>query len=91
MAAGNGQQNGAAAAAATNPIAAAIGTGAAAAAFNTEGMKKDDQIAAAIVLRGMAKDGKFGLQNADDDNNGKGGVKNAVESAVKLMEKSDNR
>ncbi|WP_418905463.1 variable large family protein (plasmid) [Borreliella turdi] len=84
-AAGNGQQNGAAAAAATNPIAAAIGTGEAA-AFNAEGMKKDDQIAAAIVLRGMAKDGKFGL-NAANDANGKGGVKNAVESAVKKLKK----
>ncbi|WP_325064402.1 variable large family protein, partial [Borreliella bavariensis] len=85
-AAGKGEQNGAAAANAANPIQAAIGTGANAAAFNADGMKKDDQIAAAIVLRGMAKDGKFGLQNADDDN-GKGGVKNAVESAVKLLEK----
>ncbi|WP_215539925.1 variable large family protein, partial [Borreliella bavariensis] len=44
----DGEQNGAAAANATNPIAAAIGT-AEAAAFNEEGMKKDDQIAAAIV------------------------------------------
>ncbi|WP_418905466.1 variable large family protein (plasmid) [Borreliella turdi] len=85
-AAGNGQQNGAAAANAANPIQAAIGTGAGAAAFAANGMTKDDQIAAAIVLRGMAKDGKFGL-NAADDANGKGGVKNAVESAVKLLEK----
>ncbi|WP_223147412.1 variable large family protein, partial [Borreliella bavariensis] len=83
-AAGKGDQNGAGAAAAANPIAAAIGTdeGAGAAAFNANGMKKDDQIAAAIVLRGMAKDGKFAL-TADNDTNGKGGVKNAVESAVK--------
>uniref|UniRef100_UPI00398AA9BA variable large family protein n=1 Tax=Borreliella bavariensis TaxID=664662 RepID=UPI00398AA9BA len=88
-AAGKAEQNGAAAAnAAANPIAAAIGTaGANGAAFNANGMKKDDQIAAAIVLRGMAKNGKFGLQNADNDANGKGGVKNAVESAVKLLEK----
>ncbi|WP_223147398.1 variable large family protein, partial [Borreliella bavariensis] len=87
-AAGKEDQNGAGAAAAANPIAAAIGTdeGAGAAAFNANGMKKDDQIAAAIVLRGMAKDGKFGL-TAADDTNGKGGVKNAVESAVKLLEK----
>ncbi|WP_215539949.1 variable large family protein [Borreliella bavariensis] len=90
-AAGKGEQNGVAAANATNPIAAAIGNGEAnAAAFNEEGMKKDDQIAAAIVLRGMAKNGKFGLQNANDAN-GKGGVKNAVESAVKLIGKADNR
>ncbi|WP_215535974.1 variable large family protein, partial [Borreliella bavariensis] len=80
-AAGKEDQNGAKAADATNPIAAAIGT-ADAGAFNTDGMKKDDQIAAAIVLRGMAKDGKFAL-TADNDTNGKGGVKNAVESAVK--------
>nr|WP_325064680.1 variable large family protein [Borreliella bavariensis] len=84
-AAGKEDQNGAGAAAATNPIAAAIGT-AAGAAFNANGMTKDDQIAAAIVLRGMAKGGKFAL-NAADDANGKGGVKNAVESAVKLLEK----
>ncbi|WP_215539819.1 variable large family protein, partial [Borreliella bavariensis] len=85
----DGEQNGAAANAAANPIQAAIGTaaGAGAGTFNAKGMKKDDQIAAAIVLRGMAKDGKFGLQDAADDNGGKGGVKNAVESAVKLLEK----
>ncbi|WP_422850113.1 variable large family protein, partial [Borreliella afzelii] len=42
---------------ATNPIEAAIGTADEdAAAFDK--MKKDDQIAAAIALRGMAKDGK---------------------------------
>ncbi|WP_411762987.1 variable large family protein, partial [Borreliella bavariensis] len=82
------EQNGVAAAAAKNPIAAAIGTGEAnaGATFAADGMKKDDQIAAAIVLRGMAKNGKFGL-NAVNDDNGKGGVKNAVESAVKLLEK----
>ncbi|WP_418905468.1 variable large family protein (plasmid) [Borreliella turdi] len=87
-AAGNGQQHGVAAADAANPIQAAIGTDDAA-AFAANGMTKDDQIAAAIVLRGMAKDGKFGL-NAADDTGGKGGVKNAVESAVKLLGKSDN-
>ncbi|WP_411763027.1 variable large family protein, partial [Borreliella bavariensis] len=80
------QQNGAGAAAAANPIAAAIGAAGNGAAFAADGMTKDDQIAAAIVLRGMAKDGKFGL-NADNDAGGKGGVKNAVESAVKLLEK----
>ncbi|WP_210377705.1 variable large family protein, partial [Borreliella garinii] len=44
---------------ATNPIDAAIGStndNANAEAFAT--MKKDDQIAAAMVLRGMAKDGQ---------------------------------
>ncbi|MBB6043356.1 variable large family protein [Borreliella yangtzensis] len=65
---------------ATNPIDAAIGNTAndAAAAFNNEGMKKDDQIAAAMVLRGMAKDGQFALKSDDH----KGTVKNAVESAT---------
>ncbi|WP_215535921.1 variable large family protein, partial [Borreliella bavariensis] len=86
---GDQQQNGVKAADAANPIAAAIGADEAG-AFAKEGMKKDDQIAAAIVLRGMAKDGKFGLHDNNDDN-GKGGVKNAVESAVKevseLLEK----
>uniref|UniRef100_UPI001C02F364 variable large family protein n=1 Tax=Borreliella bavariensis TaxID=664662 RepID=UPI001C02F364 len=77
---GDQQQNGAGAADATNPIAAAIGA-AEAGAFAADGMTKDDQIAAAIVLRGMAKDGKFGL-NDNTDAGGKGGVKNAVESAV---------
>ncbi len=49
---------------ATNPIDAAIGStkdNKTAAAFNK--MKKNDQIAAAIVLRGMAKDGEFALKN----------------------------
>ncbi|WP_215540021.1 variable large family protein, partial [Borreliella bavariensis] len=57
------------------------------AGVNAKGMKKDDPIATEIVLRGMVKNGKFGLQNAANDANGKGGVKNAVESAVKLLEK----
>ncbi|ACL35058.1 hypothetical protein BGAFAR04_F0048 (plasmid) [Borreliella garinii Far04] len=66
---------------AKNPIEAAIGSSGEqnAAAFAT--LKKDDQIAAAIVLRGMAKDGEFALKNADHDN-AKGTVKNVVESAV---------
>ncbi len=68
---------------ATNPIDAAIGsTGEQnAAAFNNNGMKKNDQIAAAIVLRGMAKDGEFALKN-DDADNAKAGLKSTVESAV---------
>ncbi|WP_422850377.1 variable large family protein, partial [Borreliella afzelii] len=42
---------------ATNPIEAAIGEdNDDEAAFGKDGMKKDDQIAAAIALRGMAKD-----------------------------------
>ncbi len=68
---------------ATNPIDAAIGsTGGdkAAAAFSKDGMKKNDQIAAAIVLRGMAKDGEFALKN--NANNAEKGLKSTVESAV---------
>ncbi|PRR50483.1 variable large family protein, partial [Borreliella burgdorferi] len=38
-----------------------------------------DQIAAAIVLRGMAKDGEFALKN---DANAEKGLKSTVESAV---------
>ncbi|WP_422850350.1 variable large family protein, partial [Borreliella afzelii] len=38
-----------------------MGTADDAAAFEKAGMKKDDQIAAAIALRGMAKDGKFAV------------------------------
>ncbi|WP_210753306.1 variable large family protein, partial [Borreliella valaisiana] len=68
---------------ATNPIDAAIGsTGAEqdAAAFANGGMTKDDQIAAAMVLRGMAQGGQFALTNGDHAN-AKGTVKNAVEMA----------
>ncbi|WP_234929024.1 variable large family protein, partial [Borreliella garinii] len=42
---------------------------------------KNDKIAAAIVLRGMARDGKFAL-GAGDFNNHKSGVKSTVENAV---------
>ncbi|MCR8909853.1 variable large family protein [Borreliella burgdorferi] len=52
-----------------------------AAAFSKDEMKKNDQIAAAIVLRGMAKDGEFALKNDDADKAEKG-LKSAVESAV---------
>ncbi len=65
--AGSDKVAGAAAGAATNPIAAAIGTNAQGADFGAGGMQNSsDKIAAAIVLRGMAKDGKFSL--ADQDN-----------------------
>ncbi|ACL35044.1 vls recombination cassette Vls5 (plasmid) [Borreliella garinii Far04] len=66
---------------AKNPIEAAIGSSdnKDADAFAT--LKKDDQIAAAIVLRGMAKDGEFALKN-DAHANAKKAVKNVVESAV---------
>ncbi|WP_029347002.1 variable large family protein, partial [Borreliella garinii] len=78
--------NGAAADAenATNPIAAAIGTAEdnANQGFNNGGMKKkNDKIAAAIVLRGMAKGGKFALDNGAFADH-KSGVKSTVENAV---------
>ncbi len=69
---------------ATNPIDAAIGStkdNKTAAAFNKDGMKKNDQIAAAIVLRGMAKDGEFALKDNDADKAEKA-LKSTVESAV---------
>ncbi|WP_418906294.1 variable large family protein (plasmid) [Borreliella tanukii] len=68
---------------ATNPIAAAIGADDAAAnGFGNDGMKKsNDKIAAAIVLRGVAKGGKFAVA-ANADANNKASVKSAVESAV---------
>ncbi|WP_436626928.1 variable large family protein [Borreliella garinii] len=69
---------------ATNPIAAAIGAADddANRGFNNNGMKKkNDKIAAAIVLRGMAKGGKFALGNGDFDDH-KSGVKSTVENAV---------
>ncbi|WLN25774.1 variable large family protein (plasmid) [Borreliella valaisiana] len=69
---------------ATNPIDAAIGSKEQqknADAFDKDGMKKDDQIAAAMVLRGMAQGGQFALKDAHADH--KGTVKNAVESAIK--------
>ncbi|WP_419255393.1 variable large family protein [Borreliella afzelii] len=48
---------------AENPIEAAIGEADDADAAAFEKMKKDDQIAAAIALRGMAKDGKFAVKD----------------------------
>ncbi|WP_419250257.1 variable large family protein, partial [Borreliella garinii] len=68
---------------ATNAVEAAIGDDdGAAAAFGGGGMNKNDQIAAAIVLRGLAKGGKFA--NANDAANTKvvAAVKSAVESGV---------
>ncbi|WP_210371462.1 variable large family protein, partial [Borreliella garinii] len=61
-AAGGADKGGAAAGAAKNPIAAAIGTNNGnGAAFAGDMQNKNDKIAAAIVLRGMAKGGKFSL------------------------------
>ncbi|PRR50486.1 hypothetical protein CV666_05625 [Borreliella burgdorferi] len=64
---------------ATNPIAAAIGSTGEKAAAAVNHMKKNDQIAAAIVLRGLAKDGEFALKN---DADAEKGLKSTVESAV---------
>ncbi|WP_106017078.1 variable large family protein [Borreliella burgdorferi] len=77
-AAGGGEQNGAAPGAAKNPIAAAIGAGAAGAGanFGDADMRKKDKVAAALVLRGLAKGGKFSA------NDGAENVKSAVENAV---------
>ncbi|APS99263.1 hypothetical protein Bmayo_05060 (plasmid) [Borreliella mayonii] len=68
------------AAAATNPISAAIGAdqGDGAAFGNGGNMNQNSKVAAAIVLRGMAKNGKFAVANADHANQ-KDGVKSAVE------------
>ncbi|WP_418457318.1 variable large family protein [Borreliella burgdorferi] len=78
------------AAQAENAVEAAIGddAGGAAAgvAFANAGMQKKNQIAAAIVLRGLAKDGKFA--NANDNANTK--VKAAVKTSewIKEMHKA---
>ncbi|APT00393.1 hypothetical protein Bmayo_05065 (plasmid) [Borreliella mayonii] len=73
---GAGQQ----AAAANNPISAAIGAAQAGAAFTAGNgnMNQNSKVAAAIVLRGMAKDGKFAVADAAHANQ-KDGVKSAVE------------
>ncbi|WP_419250482.1 variable large family protein, partial [Borreliella afzelii] len=78
-------QVGAGAGAATNPIAAAIGAANDNGAdFGQDEMKKrNDKIAAAIVLRGVAKGGKFAVADA----NSKASVKSAVESAVDEVSK----
>ncbi|EEG99398.1 variable large family protein [Borreliella burgdorferi] len=71
---------------ATNAVEAAIGAGAGAGAAFGAGMQKKNQIAAAIVLRGLAKDGKFA--NANNDANTK--VKAAVKTSewIKEMQKA---
>ncbi|WP_439099862.1 variable large family protein [Borreliella burgdorferi] len=82
---GEQQQVGAAANAATNPISAAIGAAQAAANFANGGMNGNDKIAAAIVLRGMAKNGKFAVQ--DGANGAQDSVKSAVEKAIEEISK----
>ncbi len=74
-AAGGDNKVGKAANAADNPIAAAIGTNAQ--GGGGAGMQNSsEKIAAAIVLRGMAKDGKFSLANQNNDRKAK--VKSVV-------------
>ncbi|WP_210376099.1 variable large family protein, partial [Borreliella burgdorferi] len=70
---------------ATNAVEAAIGDDGDgnAAAFGDNNMKKKNQIAAAIVLRGLAKGGKFA--NTNNDANGK------VVAAVKHMHRATLR
>ncbi|APS99264.1 hypothetical protein A7X70_05535 (plasmid) [Borreliella mayonii] len=65
---------------ANNPISAAIGAAQAGAAFTAGNgnMNQNSKVAAAIVLRGMAKDGKFAVADAAHANQ-KDGVKSAVE------------
>ncbi|WP_215538964.1 variable large family protein [Borreliella bavariensis] len=66
---------------AKDAVEAAIGAddGAAGVAFGA-GMQKNDQIAAAIVLRGLAKDGKFANANNAANTKVVAAVKSAVES-----------
>ncbi|WP_422849945.1 variable large family protein, partial [Borreliella afzelii] len=55
------------------------------AAFGENEMKKrNDKIAAAIVLRGVAKSGKFAAAN--DNDNSKASVKSAVDEVSKWLE-----
>ncbi len=84
-AAGAAEQDGEKPAEAKNPIAAAIGKGDGDADFGEDGMKKDDQIAAAIALRGMAKDGKFAVKNDE-----KGKAEGAIKGAAAIGEVVDN-
>ncbi|WP_215538965.1 variable large family protein [Borreliella bavariensis] len=73
-----GATEGKGAATAANAVEAAIGGDGGAAAFAGGMQNKNDQIAAAIVLRGLAKDGKF----ANENNAANGKVVAAVKSAV---------
>ncbi|APS99265.1 hypothetical protein A7X70_05540 (plasmid) [Borreliella mayonii] len=75
----SGDGDGAGAGAANNPISAAIGAaqGDGGAFTAGGGMNQNSKVAAAIVLRGMAKDGKFAV-DAHHANH-KDGVKSAVE------------
>ncbi|WP_233186327.1 variable large family protein, partial [Borreliella burgdorferi] len=79
------QQVGAAAGQANNPISAAIGAAQAGANFGAA-MNGNDKIAAAIVLRGMAKDGKFAVQAGAAGADG-ASVKSAVDKAIEEISK----
>ncbi len=83
-AAGAADQDGKKPGDAKNPIAAAIGDKDGDAEFEEE-MKKDDQIAAAIALRGMAKDGKFAVKNNGEKGKAEGAIKGAGELLDKLV------
>ncbi|APS99257.1 hypothetical protein A7X70_05500 (plasmid) [Borreliella mayonii] len=87
---GDGAAGGQQADQANNPISAAIGAAQAGAAFTAAGngnMNQNSKVAAAIVLRGMAKDGKFAVTNAHHDNH-KDGVKSAVETITETANKA---
>ncbi|MCD2373447.1 variable large family protein, partial [Borreliella burgdorferi] len=79
------QQVGAAAGQANNPISAAIGAAQAGANFGAA-MNGNDKIAAAIVLRGMAKNGKFAVQAGAAGADG-ASVKSAVDKAIEEISK----
>ncbi|WP_151073930.1 variable large family protein [Borreliella turdi] len=72
---------GAAANTANNIVDAAIGDDANAVGFGGN-MDKDDKIAAAIVLRGMAKNGKFAVKSGGEKDKTEGTLKSAVASAT---------
>ncbi|WP_327998140.1 variable large family protein, partial [Borreliella garinii] len=64
---------------AENAIQAAIGGSNQGGAFDDNKLgKKNDQIAAALVLRGMAKGGKFSVDNGDAQKTAKSTVESAV-------------
>ncbi|MCD2373460.1 variable large family protein, partial [Borreliella burgdorferi] len=80
------QQQGQGAGQATNPISAAIGAAQAGANFGDAGMNGNDKIAAAIVLRGMAKNGKFAVRAGAAGADG-ASVKSAVDKAIEEISK----
>ncbi len=77
VAAADGDKEGKKADQAENPIDAAIGTARDNAEAFHDNMRKNAKVAAAIVLRGMAKNGKFALSGGNT-----AGLKAAVEAAV---------